>query len=128
MLEDDPKRYGRKTKHVLTHPKRVLFIDEVGANTIQKQDGHIGRRKIVIVKGMCPPEHNAYTDCHFTVLGFTTNSGEPVICAVVVAARQHTALKACGFNPLTDDFVGPETLEEKYEKTNASLVGTAYSP
>jgi hypothetical protein len=47
-IEDDPKRYGWKTKHVLTHPERVLFINEVGANTNQKQDIHIGGIKLVV--------------------------------------------------------------------------------
>jgi hypothetical protein len=26
VLEDDPERYGQKTKHVLTHPERVLLL------------------------------------------------------------------------------------------------------
>jgi hypothetical protein len=48
FLYDDPKRLGRKTKYKLTHPERVLFVDEVGENTSQKQDGHIGGRKLVV--------------------------------------------------------------------------------
>jgi hypothetical protein len=59
---------------------------------------------------------------------FTTAIGEHGMCAVVVAARRLTALEACGFNLLSDDFLGPETPEEKWEKINTSLVETAYSP
>jgi hypothetical protein len=43
VLEDDLKRLGRNTTYRLTHHERVLFVDEVGENINQKQDGHIGR-------------------------------------------------------------------------------------
>jgi hypothetical protein len=46
--------YGRKTKHLLTHPECVLCVNEVGANTSQKQDGHIGGRKLVVEKERGP--------------------------------------------------------------------------
>jgi hypothetical protein len=55
-IEVDPKRYGRKTKHLLTHPERGLFIDKVGANTSQNQDGQIGGRELIIAKGTWPQE------------------------------------------------------------------------
>jgi hypothetical protein len=51
VLEDNPARYGCKTKFKLTHPERVLFVDKVGENTSQKQEGHLGLRKLVVVKG-----------------------------------------------------------------------------
>jgi hypothetical protein len=47
------------------------------------------------------------------MLRFTTASEDPVICAVVVVTNQLTLLDACGSNPLSDNFLGPETLEEK---------------
>jgi hypothetical protein len=49
VLEPDPTRYGRKTKFKLTHPERVLFVDEAGENTSQKQDGHLGGRKLISI-------------------------------------------------------------------------------
>jgi hypothetical protein len=51
VSEDDATRYGQKEKHVLTHPERVLFVDEVGANTSQKQDVNIGGRKLLVARG-----------------------------------------------------------------------------
>jgi hypothetical protein len=80
VSEDNPKRFGRATKHVLTHPERVLCVDEVGANASHKQDGNIGGHKLVVARGTRPQERNAYTDCHFTVLGFTADNG-PLPCA-----------------------------------------------
>ena len=40
--------YGRKTSYLLTHPEMVLFVDEVGDNTSQKNDGNIGGQKFII--------------------------------------------------------------------------------
>jgi hypothetical protein len=36
VSEDDPQRFGRATKHVLTHPGRVLFVDEVMYRKVQQ--------------------------------------------------------------------------------------------
>jgi hypothetical protein len=101
VLEDDPHRFDRATKHVLTHPEQVLFVDEVGANTSQKQDRNIGGRKLVVAHGTWPHERNSYTDCHFTVLGFTAANGTRVVCAVVVTAKHLTAFEATGINYLS---------------------------
>jgi hypothetical protein len=113
VSEDDATRYGQKTKHVLTHPERVLFVDEVGANTSQKQDGNIGGRKLLVARGTRPQERNAYNDCHFTTLGFTAADGAPVMCCVIVAAKTLTAFEASGINYPSEDFLENDTLEGK---------------
>jgi hypothetical protein len=111
VSEDDGMRYGRKTKQILTHPKRVLFVDEVGANTSQKQDGHIGGRTLVLARGTQPQELNAYNYFHFTVLGFTAANGAPVMCCVIVIAKNLTTFEASGINYLSEDFLMNGTLE-----------------
>ena len=32
--------------------------------------------------------HSAFNDCHFTVLGFTAATGQPVCCAVIIACKE----------------------------------------
>jgi hypothetical protein len=113
VSEDDEARYGHKTKHVLTHPECMLFVDEVGSNTSQKQDGHIGGRKLVVARGTRPQERNAYKDCHFTVLGFTAANEAPVMCCVIVAAKTFTVFEAICINYLSEDFLVDGTLEGK---------------
>jgi hypothetical protein len=49
--ENDRTRYGQNTKHRLTHPERVLFGDEVGENTSQKQYVHMGGHKLIVSHG-----------------------------------------------------------------------------
>jgi hypothetical protein len=48
------KRYGHSIKHELTHPEHVLFVNEIGDNTSQKQDGLILGRRF--------QERNSYND------------------------------------------------------------------
>jgi hypothetical protein len=70
----------------------VLFVDEVRANTSQKQYGNIGGRKFFATRGTCPQEKKAYSDCQFTVLGFTIVNGVPIMCALIIAAKKTTVL------------------------------------
>jgi hypothetical protein len=101
VSEDESTRYGQKTKHVPTHPERVLFVDGVGSNTSQKQDENIGGRKFIVARGTRPQERNAYTYWHFTVLVFTAADGAHVMCCVIIAAKTLTAFEASGINYLS---------------------------
>lgn len=41
---------GLPTKFKLTHPEWVLFVDEVGSNTNQKEDGYVGGEKLILLQ------------------------------------------------------------------------------
>jgi hypothetical protein len=73
-----------------------------------------------VERGIRRQEQNSYTECHFTVLGFTAANGDPVMCAVIVAAKHLTAFEACGINYLSVDFLQPESLEQKTTQTEYS--------
>jgi hypothetical protein len=94
----------------------VLFVDEVGGNTSQKQNRNIGGRKLLLARGTRPQEPNAYNDCRFTLLGFTTADGAPVMWCVIVAAKTLTAFEASGIHYLSEDFLENGTLEGKSTK------------
>jgi hypothetical protein len=70
----------------ILHPDYVLFADETGCNTNQKKDGHYGGRKYVVERGTVPKEISSTRDRHFTVMGFTSASGLPVLCVVIFAS------------------------------------------
>ncbi len=38
----------KKSKYIMNHPNYVVFLDEVGDNTSQKDDGNIGGTKYVV--------------------------------------------------------------------------------
>ena len=39
---------GEKVECRVTHPEYILFADEVGNNTCQKDDGHMGGQKYLV--------------------------------------------------------------------------------
>ena len=78
-----------KTKYMLKHPGKLLFVDEVGNNTSQAKDGQIGGQKLLTVGSESRQQtRSAQKDAHFTVLGFTTSDGKPVMCAIIFAPKQ----------------------------------------
>ena len=62
-----------------------LVVDEVGCNISQRGDLHMARRKYCCEVGGIPQNKSSYNDRHFTCLGFTALTGEPVMCVVIVA-------------------------------------------
>ena len=68
--------FGRKATHVITHPEMCIVGDEVGGNTDQKGDGHIGGEKYLVERGSVPQTRVSTKDCHFTVVGLTVLTGE----------------------------------------------------
>jgi hypothetical protein len=79
--------FGRKATHILTRPDYVIFVDEVGSNTSQEGDGALGGEKKIVGRGLVPRESAATNDSHFTVLGFTAATGEPIMCALILEGK-----------------------------------------
>jgi hypothetical protein len=81
------EKFGRKATHLLVKPDYVIFVDECGCNTSQEGDGAVGGERKIVTRGTVPKESAATNSTHFTLLGFTTATGEPVMCAVIIAAK-----------------------------------------
>ena len=79
-------------RYLLSHPEMVLFVDEVGDNTSQKKNGNIRGQKFIIDTNQHPLIRSSYADSHFTVLGFTTATGQSV-CYIVIMACQEVEAK-----------------------------------
>jgi len=60
-------------KLVITHPK---------------SDGNIEGQKFIIDTNQCPLIWSSYADSHFTILGFTTATGQSVCCIVIMACQE----------------------------------------
>ena len=80
---DENNRFGLKQDIKITHPHYLIFADESGCNTNQKKDGQIGGRKHLVEKNTVPQTMACTNDHRFTVLPFTSASGE-AICLVVI--------------------------------------------
>jgi hypothetical protein len=99
ITSNKEEQAGRKTKYLLTRPEFVLFVDEVGCNTSQKNDGNNGGQKFIIQDGQRALLRSSFGDCHFTVLGFTNASGDPVLAVIIMASTEINAKCIMGIQP-----------------------------
>ena len=65
------ERFGMKQNIQINHPDYILFADESGCQTNQKQDGNVGKRKYIVEKGTTPQIICSTTDHRFTILPFS---------------------------------------------------------
>jgi hypothetical protein len=82
-VETEAEAFGSIVEFVLDYPYWFLFVDEVGNNTNQKDNGNRKQRKVIVEKGTVGKETCSTTDHRFTMMGFTASTGEPVMCVVI---------------------------------------------
>jgi hypothetical protein len=88
IVEEENEAFGLKSSYFLDRPEKLIFVDEVGSNTSQANDGNIGGEKLLCISGGRPQERANTKGAHFTVLGFTTASGELIMCSIIFAAKE----------------------------------------
>ena len=79
-LVDETECFGLIQHMKITKPSFIAFADESGFSTSQKKDGHVGGQKLVVESGTVPQIMASTTDNKFTLLPFTSASGEAVCC------------------------------------------------
>jgi hypothetical protein len=85
--DDETKRFGLKQNIKITKPEWILFANESGFNTSQKKDGHCGGQKCVVERGTTPQIMALTSDHKFTLLPFTSASGEAVCCCIIFQGK-----------------------------------------
>ena len=70
----------------------MLFVDEVGSNTDMKKDKQQGRQRVIAEKGFRGSREAITTDIHYTVMGFTAATGEPVLCVVIFQSENEESI------------------------------------
>ena len=75
-----------------------LVVDEVGGNTNQKGDGNVGGELQLCEAGNTPQQKINTKDKHYTVLGLTALTGEPVMCIVIFAGNKEHAIVETGLD------------------------------
>jgi hypothetical protein len=89
ITEDKEHMFGRPTKYKMLHPENLVFVDETGCNTNQKDDGHIGGEMFALSReGDDLGVVGVTTDIPFTVLCFTSCIGEPIHCGVILKSSK----------------------------------------
>jgi hypothetical protein len=94
---------------LLAHPEFVLFINEVGCNTSQKNDSNNGGQKFIVQNGQRSLLQASFNNFHFTILGFTNFSGDPVLAVIIIASTEITAKCIMGMQPWADIVGDPFT-------------------
>ncbi len=102
IVEEEGDAFGLQSKYILLRPDKLLFVDEVGSNTSQAKDGNIGGEKFLCSSGGRPQQRANTKDAHFTVLGFTTASGNAVMCCIIFAAKELDPLWVQGLDPFAE--------------------------
>jgi hypothetical protein len=66
---------GEKVEYTITHSGHILYVDEVGNNTNQRDDGHKGGQKYVLARGSHRRTGCSTSDAHWTTIGFVAGNG-----------------------------------------------------
>jgi hypothetical protein len=84
----ESERFGLIQEMKIDHPDYILFADESGCQTNQKQDGNVGNRKYIVQHGTVPQVVCSTADHRFTILPFTSGSGEAVCCVIIFQHKE----------------------------------------
>jgi hypothetical protein len=98
IMEFPDDAFGLPTQYLMQRPDKLIFVDEVGSNTCTTKDGHVGGEKFLCEAEARPQIKAATKDSHFTVLGFTAATGEPVMCAIIFSAKEMCRSWVLGLN------------------------------
>eukprot|EP00956_Cyclotella_meneghiniana_P019536 scaffold33473_cov55-Cyclotella_meneghiniana.AAC.2 len=85
---EEHEAYGLPQDIMITHPESIIFADEVGVQCNQKKDNHVGEELFLCQKGTVPQLFSSTRDFKFTLLPFTSASGEAIACVVIFKSEQ----------------------------------------
>jgi len=80
-------------------PNYLVFVDEVGDNTSQRDDGKIAGTKYIVGRKKRGLMRAAHMNCPFTMLGFLLANGRPILCVFIVACSEIDAKITMGLQP-----------------------------
>jgi hypothetical protein len=112
IVELQQDAYGYKSKYELIHPSWLIVVDEVGSNTLQAKDGNVRGQMFLCMKDGQPQQRAATKDAHFTMLGFTSANGEPIMCMIIFTVKTMKDEWSMGFDPFAE-WIGEDHEIEK---------------
>ena len=113
-IVEEVNAHGCKVTHDFIRPDMCLVRDEVGGNINMTGDGHQGGQLLLCPKGTIPQQKISTRDKHFTLMGLTLLSGDPVMCILIIAGKKPSALVELGINN-DATMVGKEGDEDFFE-------------
>ena len=106
-VEKEEDAAGHKCTAKLIHPEYLLFGDEVGTDTAQDKDGHIGGQTYLSVGDRQINLESSKATNRFTVIGLTAATGDPVMCIVIIAGKELTLHDALGYDHQAESAFDP---------------------
>ena len=97
-IVEEEEAFRCKVTIDITHPDYVLVLDEVGGNTSQKGDDEVGGELLICETGTTPQRKINTKSKHYTCLGLTSLSGEPVMCCIIFAGKKEQTLCKTGLD------------------------------
>lgn len=116
VAKTDNEKFGLPCTHMINHPEMCLVVDEVGSDLSQKGDGHVGGALYACERGTVAQNKVQHSDKHFTLLGFTNLSGEPVLCLVIIAGVQEALNVESGIDPFATETYGETSDVDYFDK------------
>ena len=98
VVDTSEQAAGNKCTIELTHPEWLLFGDEVGTDTAQDDDGHIGGQTYLSYRGRKIELTSSKASGRFTLMGLTAASGDPVMCIVIMAGKEVGIAEVLGYD------------------------------
>ena len=102
VVQTEEEAAGLRCTMKLIRPDWLIFGDEVGTDTCQESDGHIGGQTYLQFAGQKISLTSSKASGRFTVIGLTAATGEPVMCVVVMASRELGIAEALGFDHMAE--------------------------
>jgi hypothetical protein len=89
-----------------------------------KADSHVGGRRYVMASGQSEGARTGVTsDLHFTLLAFTSGTGEAILCAIIMKSEKHVSDLPISWKlgiDITKEVHTGETLLETYDNNKQS--------
>jgi len=97
-VDSENKAAGHKCTMEMKHPDYLLFGDEVGSDTAQDGDGHIGGKTYITIGNRRIELASSKSSNRFTLIDLTAANGDPVMCIVIIAGKEIGVEDALGYD------------------------------
>jgi hypothetical protein len=78
---------GIKSNIIIIKPSYILFFNKTGSSTNIKKD-KMYNQKVIAEKGFSGTKEAISSDVHYTTMGFTAATGEPVMCCLIFLSEK----------------------------------------
>jgi len=89
---NDAVAFGQLVSQKLIHPDHLLFMDEMGLNTNQKKDGHVGGELFLCARGTTPKIGVSTMDHRCTIIPIVAANGDAVCCIIIFMGESSSPL------------------------------------